>query len=89
MSAALEIAREKGSTEVGSLLERFIANSAQTRHEIRVKLGMLEELAAEVFALTVFLCDLNEADNSSQRFRSCFQVTCQDSYPFSLAVGTL
>ena len=36
---ALEIAREKNKTEVISLLERFLANPAQTRHELRVKLS--------------------------------------------------
>ena len=40
-----------------SVLERFITNSTQTRHEVRVKLGVPDALAAEVFALTVFLCD--------------------------------
>jgi len=44
-----------------SLLERFMANPTQTRHEIRVKLGVklgvLDEQAAEVFALILFLCD--------------------------------
>jgi len=55
--AALEIARKKENTEVVSLLERFMANPILTRHEVRVKLGVLDELAAEVFALTVFLCD--------------------------------
>ena len=54
---ALEIAREENRTEAAALLQRFITNPAQTRHEIRAKLGMLDELAAEVFALTVFLCD--------------------------------
>jgi len=54
---ALEIAREEKETEAVSELERFLANPAQTRHELRVKLGVLDELAAEVFALTVFLCD--------------------------------
>ena len=39
------------------MLERFLANPALTRHEVQVKLGVLDELAAEVFALTVFLCD--------------------------------
>jgi len=53
----LDIARENHMDEVMSLLERFINDPAQTRHEVRVKLGMLDELAAEVFALTVFLCD--------------------------------
>ena len=41
-----------------SVLERFMANPTQTRHELRVKLGVLDELAAEVFALdSFFLCD--------------------------------
>ena len=53
---ALEIARKR-KTEVVSLMQRFLANPAQTRHKVRVKLGMLNELAAEVFALTFFLCD--------------------------------
>ena len=51
----LEIAREN-KTEVVSVLERFLDNPAQTRHEIRLKL-VPEELPAEVFALIVFLCD--------------------------------
>jgi len=52
---ALKIARKNEKTEL--VLERFIANPAQTRHELRVKLVMLDEVAAEIFALTVFLCD--------------------------------
>jgi len=50
----LEVARKFKKTEVASLLKSFLANPAHTRHELRVKLGVL---AAEVFALTVFLCD--------------------------------
>jgi len=53
----LEIARKRRETEVVSVLEQFIANPSQTRHEIRVKLEVLDELADEVFALTVFHCD--------------------------------
>jgi len=56
----LEIARKNERSEAVSLLERFMANPAQTRLEVRMKLGVLDELAelaAEVFALTVFLCD--------------------------------
>jgi len=56
-STALEIAIESKKTELVSLLERFLGNPVLTRHEVRVKLGVLDELAAEVFALTVFLCD--------------------------------
>ena len=51
---ALEIARKEEATEAMAVLERFIDNLVQTRHEVRVKLGVLDELAAEVFALTVF-----------------------------------
>ena len=40
-----------------SLLERFLVNPSQTRHEVRLRLGVLDALAAEVFALTVFLCE--------------------------------
>ena len=54
---ALEIAREEGHTEVESVLENFLSNPTQTRHELRVELGVLDALAAEIFALTVFLCD--------------------------------
>jgi len=54
---ALEIARNQKNLEVATVLQRFIDNPVQTRHELRVKHGVLDELAAEVFALTVFLCD--------------------------------
>ena len=54
---ALEIARENDKSEAVSLFERFTANPALTRYELRVELGVLNELAAEIFALTVFLCD--------------------------------
>ena len=54
---ALEIAREKNETETASLLKRFMTNPRQTRHEVRVKLGILNRLAAEFFSFVVFLCD--------------------------------
>ena len=54
---ALEIARKCRSADIVSLLERFLANPAQTSHELRVKLGVLDPLAAELFAVVVFLCD--------------------------------
>ena len=34
-----------------------MTNPVRTRHEIRVKLAGLDDLAADRFALTVFLCD--------------------------------
>jgi len=62
--SAIEIAKERNMTEVVSVLESFIANPTQTRHEVRVKLGVLNELAAEVIAL-ISLCAMNFF-NSSQ-----------------------
>jgi hypothetical protein len=54
---ALEIARKQRNDIVVSLLERFMTNPSQTRYEIRVKLGFTDALAAEIFTLTIFLCD--------------------------------
>ena len=55
----LEISRQKHwKVDVFRLLERFLKNPAQTRRDFRVRFGVLEELAAaELYALTVFLCD--------------------------------
>ena len=55
--SALQIAKHYQRNEVVSLLERFMAQPEQTRYGLRVKLGALDELAAELFALIVFLCD--------------------------------
>jgi len=54
---ALEIARKLKREKVVSLLGRFMVNPTRIRHAVRVKLGVLDALAAEVFALVVFLCD--------------------------------
>jgi hypothetical protein len=44
-------------TEAMSLLERLMDNPVQTRLEIRIELGLVDELAAALFAMTIFLCD--------------------------------
>ena len=54
---ALDIAKQSGHTEIAAVLEKFAANPEKTRRELRVKLGVLDELAAEIFALVIFLCD--------------------------------
>ena len=54
---ALEIARLQDKTDPITLLERFTANPAQIRHELRAKLGVLTETAADLFALIIFLCE--------------------------------
>jgi len=54
---AIGMAKKFGKTEVGTLLERYKRDAAQTRHAIRVELGFVDELAAEMFALVVFVSD--------------------------------
>jgi len=51
----LEVARRCEKAGAVSLLERFTANPVQTRHEVRAKLGMLDALAADLFAITIFI----------------------------------
>ena len=53
----LELARKQAGADLVLLLERFMVNPARTRHEILKKLGLRDEMASEIFALTVFLCD--------------------------------
>jgi hypothetical protein len=54
---AIGAATRNERNEEVSLLERFRDHPEETRHEVRVELGWLEEMAAEFFALVVFLCD--------------------------------
>jgi len=56
-SSPLSIAKFHEGREVANLLERFLNNPEQTRHDIRVNLKMVNELAASVFALTIFVCE--------------------------------
>jgi len=46
-----------GKTEVARLLERVKKNPVKTRHAMRVELGLLDDLAAEMFAVIVFVSD--------------------------------
>jgi len=50
-------AKRHGETKVVTLLERLKENPVETRHAVRVELGLLDELAAEMFALVVFVSD--------------------------------
>ena len=43
---AIEGAMENRRMEIATLLERFKNDAAQTRHAMRVELGLLDELAA-------------------------------------------
>ena len=69
---AIGVAKKKGKTEVVALLERFKSDAAQTRHAIRVEIGLIDALAAEVFALVVFvsggLLQINATTTPAARF---------------------
>jgi len=54
---AIGWAKKYGITEVVTLLERFRRDTAQTRHAMRVELGWYDVMAAEMFALVVFVSD--------------------------------
>ena len=51
------VAKNRGKPRVATLLERFKENPVETRHAMRVELGLLDVLAAEMFALVVFVSD--------------------------------
>jgi hypothetical protein len=54
---AIGIAKEKKNNEVLALLEGFKKSPIQTEFGVRLELGFVSELAAELFALMVLLCD--------------------------------
>jgi len=54
---AIEIAERCQVKALAVLLRKFKENPAEARHEVRVELGCRDELAAEVFALVVFVSD--------------------------------
>ena len=56
-SDAIGGAKKYGRTEVVTLLEKFKSDATQTRHSVRVELGQLDELVAEMFALVIFVSD--------------------------------
>ena len=75
---AIEIARLLRRIQVAQLLERFVDNPTQTRHELRVEFGILYELAAELYAVIVFLCD-----DLLQLKPACTSTTCTASATFA------
>jgi len=54
---ALYAARRERKPEVITLLQRFRENPGVTRYAVGLELGFSEEMAAEVFALVVFVSD--------------------------------
>ena len=54
---AIGVAKRNSETEVVTLLEKFKENPNEIRHAVRVQLGLVDEPAAEMFALVVFVSD--------------------------------
>ena len=54
---AIMKAKDVAETEVVALLERFKENPVETRHQVRLELGLVDEMAAEMFAMVVFVSD--------------------------------
>jgi len=77
---AIGEARKNGKTEMATLLERFKSDAAKTRYAMRLKLGLVDEVAAEMFALVVFVSDgllqVSHGDQSTpaQYFRIASQL---------------
>jgi len=57
LTDVLGAARDMRNVEVVGLLERYVEDPEETRFRVKLELGDREDLAAEVFALVVFLCD--------------------------------
>jgi len=54
---SIGVAKAYGKTDVVTLLERFKENPEETRHQVRLEIGLVDELAAEMFAIVVFVSD--------------------------------
>ena len=57
MTDAIGAAQMLDLPKMLTLLERFKENPEETRHAVRVELGLVDALAAEMFALVVFVSD--------------------------------
>jgi len=76
---AIGTAKIYGRTEIATLLERFKENPVEARHMVKLELSLLDELAAEVFALVVFVSDglLQINDTSSTAAARFFSIAAQ------------
>jgi len=76
---AIGIAYMYSQPEVATLLERFKDNRVETRHTLRVELGWYDEMAAEMFALVVFVSDglLQIKDTAASPAAKFFSIVAQ------------
>jgi len=78
---AIGKAKERGKTKVVILLERFKNDATQTRLAVRIELGLVDKLPAEVFAMVVFVSDgllqVTQGDGSTSAAARFFSVVSQ------------
>ena len=83
----IEAAKARGHTMVANLLERFEGSPEETRHTVRLEIGWYDEVAAEMFALVVFVSDgllqVTQGDQSSSTPAARFLVIAR-SLPLEL-----
>jgi len=69
---AAEIARYKHHLDTSMLIEQYCDSTTNARFLVRLSLGLFMPLAAELFALIIFLCDdylkLRVSESTSRRF---------------------
>lgn len=70
------MADELKQHEIATLLRQFVMNPEKVRYNMRLKWKYHDNIAAELFALVIFICDdlLKVKENRTSRF---FSVTTQ------------
>jgi len=81
----IRVAKKYDNIEVMTLLERFKANPEETRHTARVELGWYDELAAEMFAMVIFVSDGLLQVNGINSFAARF-FTIANQLPLELQI---
>ena len=75
----MDLPMKNAKKEIATLLERFKGDVTQTRHMMRMELGLLDDLAAKLFALVVFVSDglLHVNDTTSSPAARLFSIASQ------------
>lgn len=84
-TTAIEVAVRYGKTNVVSLLKKFREQPDETRYAVRVELGFHIEMAAEIFAMVIFLCDGLVQVRTSQNLAATHFFTIASRLPFATA----
>jgi len=90
-SDAIGEARKLGKMGAVTLLERFKENPGEARYRARRELGLIDELAAEVFATVVFICDgllqVSQSTNGAPPAARFFWIATQLPLELQMVLG--